>query len=73
MPTATYTVSGMTCGHCVSSVQEEVSAIDGVTATEVDLASGALRVHSGAPVPEPVVLAAVTEAGYSAVRAGAGR
>ena len=31
MTTATYTVVGMTCGHCVNSVTEEVSQVPGVT------------------------------------------
>ncbi|MFB9527406.1 heavy-metal-associated domain-containing protein, partial [Nonomuraea roseola] len=42
MSTATYTVKGMTCGHCVSSVKEEVGEVSGVTGVEVDLASGLL-------------------------------
>jgi copper chaperone CopZ len=35
MTTSTYTVSGMTCGHCVSSVTEEVSEVAGVTDVQV--------------------------------------
>jgi copper chaperone len=64
MSTATYTVVGMTCGHCVSSVTEEVSQVDGVTGVEVDLASGAVTVTSDAPVDADAVRAAVEEAGY---------
>jgi copper chaperone len=64
MTTATYTVSGMTCGHCVSAVTEEVTQVPGVIAVEVDLASGALTVTSEAPVDEDAVRAAVEEAGY---------
>ncbi|RBY91128.1 heavy-metal-associated domain-containing protein [Blastococcus sp. TF02A-30] len=65
MTTASYTVVGMTCGHCVSSVTEEVSAVPGVSAVDVDLASGGLTVTSDAPVDEAAVRAAVEEAGYS--------
>ena len=65
--TATYTVSGMTCGHCVSSVTEEVSTIPGVTDVQVELASGALTITSEAPVEETAVKAAVDEAGYELV------
>jgi copper chaperone len=65
MSTATYTVVGMTCGHCVSAVTEEVSQVTGVTAVDVDLASGGLTVTSDAPVEETAVRAAVEEAGYS--------
>ncbi len=64
MSTATYTVTGMTCGHCVSSVTEEVSQVAGVTGVEVDLASGAVTVTSETPVDDDAVRAAVEEAGY---------
>jgi copper chaperone len=64
MSTATYTVTGMTCGHCVASVTEEVSQVPGVTAVDVDLESGGLTVASEAPVDEAAVRAAVEEAGY---------
>jgi len=62
--TATYTVVGMTCGHCVASVTEEVAAISGVTDVDVDLASGRLSVNSDAPIDDELVRAAVVEAGY---------
>jgi copper chaperone CopZ len=62
----TYTVTGMTCGHCVSSVTEEVRAVPGVATVEVDLASGLLRVSAESP-DDAAILAAVAEAGYSAV------
>ncbi|MGY1726863.1 heavy-metal-associated domain-containing protein [Geodermatophilus sp. SYSU D01062] len=64
MSTASYTVTGMTCQHCVASVTEEVSEIPGVTDVEVDLASGGLTVTSDAPVDDAAVRAAVAEAGY---------
>jgi copper chaperone len=62
--TTSYTVVGMTCGHCVNAVTEEVSAVPGVTGVDVDLAGGGLTVTSDAPVDEAVVRAAVEEAGY---------
>jgi copper chaperone len=62
--TTSYTVVGMTCGHCVGAVTEEVSAVPGVTAVDVDLASGGLTVTSAEPVDESAVRAAVEEAGY---------
>jgi copper chaperone CopZ len=61
-------VSGMTCSHCVMSVTEELTAIDGVEDVRVDLnAGGASRVtiRSSAPIDEARVQAAVEEAGYS--------
>lgn len=68
MSTLDFTVTGMTCQHCVASVTEEVSEVAGVAGVDVDLASGALRV-SGQDVDGEQVRAAVAEAGYSATPA----
>ena len=65
--TSTFQVQGMSCGHCVSSVRSEVSAIGGVTAVEVDLASGQVNVTSDTPIDPDAVTAAVEEAGYEVV------
>ena len=62
--TATYTVDGMTCDHCVRSVTEEVKQLPGVAAVDVDLASGAVTVTSDADLDTDAVRAAVEEAGY---------
>jgi copper chaperone len=64
MSTSTYTVTGMTCGHCVASVTEEIGEIDGVTAVVVDLPTGAVTVESNHPLDDTAVRDAVTEAGY---------
>ena len=64
MSTSTYTVVGMTCGHCVDAVSGEVSALPGVTDVEVDLATGRLTVTSDAPMDDDALRAAVDEAGY---------
>lgn len=60
---AQYTVSGMTCGHCVNAITEEVSALDGVTDVAVDLESGSLKVTSQAPIDFDRIVEAVSEAG----------
>ena len=62
--TQTYTVTGMTCGHCVASVTEEVQEIAGVEDVAVDLATGAVTVTSAEPLDDAAVRAAVEEAGY---------
>ncbi len=59
---STYTVTGMTCGHCVASVTEEVTAVAGVDDVTVDLESGLLTVTGTAS--DEAVKAAVEEAGY---------
>ena len=62
----TYTVSGMTCGHCVKAVTEEVGAVPGVAAVDLDL-DGKLVVHSEAPVDFDRIVEAVYEAERDAV------
>jgi copper chaperone CopZ len=54
----------MTCGHCVASVTEEVSEIDGVGSVDVVLETGQVTVTSAEPVDAAAVQAAVEEAGY---------
>lgn len=63
-----YQVTGMTCGHCEISVREEVAQIAGVQAIQVSAQSGKLVVNSTGDLDDALVLAAVEEAGYSAVR-----
>ncbi|MER7558737.1 heavy-metal-associated domain-containing protein [Nocardioides luteus] len=64
MCSTTYTVSGMTCGHCVSSVTEEVTQIAGVSSVDVDLATGQVTVTSENELDPVLVQRAVEEAGY---------
>ncbi len=58
-----YTVEGMTCRHCVASVQEEVGEVPGVRDVAVDLTSGRVDV-TGSDVDDAAVRAAVEDAGY---------
>ena len=67
MSTETYTVTGMTCDHCGRSVSAEVSAVAGVTAVDVDLATGTVTVTSEQPVETDEIREAIEEAGYSLV------
>lgn len=62
--TSTYSVTGMTCAHCVQAVTSEISELAGVDAVRVDLASGEVTVTSAAPLAAADVRAAVDEAGY---------
>ncbi|MEU1968000.1 heavy metal-associated domain-containing protein [Micromonospora sediminicola] len=63
----TYTVTGMTCEHCVRAVTEELSALPGVEEVRIDLAGGTVTVTSASPLPVESVRAAVDEAGYEMV------
>ena len=62
--TSTWHVTGMTCGHCVASVTEEIGEIAGVEAVDVVLDSGEVTVTSAEPLTREAVAAAVDEAGY---------
>ena len=62
--TTDYTVVGMTCGHCVNAVTEEVSAVPGVSKAHVDLATGRLTITGEGTVDPEAVRSAVAEAGY---------
>ena len=64
MQTTTYTVAGMTCGHCVNAVATEVGHLPGVTDVQVDLATGSVTVTGERDVEDDEVRAAVEEAGY---------
>jgi len=63
--TSTYTVTGMTCQHCVASVTEEVQEISGVENVEIDLPTGVVTITSAEPLDDAAVTAAVEEAGYN--------
>jgi copper chaperone len=65
---STWHVSGMTCGHCVASVTEELLEIPGVEGVDVTLESGEVVVTSTAPVDRAAIEAAVSDAGYALVR-----
>jgi copper chaperone len=62
-----YRVKGMTCDHCVRAVSDELGAVDGVLAVDVDLSSGDVTVTSDSPLDDAAVVAAVEEAGYEVV------
>lgn len=65
MSTQTVTVSGMTCGHCATSVREEVGGLPGVRAVEVDLSSGLVTIDSDNQLDPSAISDAVAEAGYA--------
>ena len=62
--TSSFHVQGMSCAHCVGAVTAELSALEGVTDVDIDLASGQVNVTSDLPLDPASVSAAVEEAGY---------
>lgn len=65
MTELTYSVPDMSCGHCRQAVSEEISAVAGVRAVEVDLETKLVKVR-GAALDDAVIRAAIEEAGYEA-------
>jgi copper chaperone CopZ len=61
----TYRVPGMSCAHCEAAVTEEVQAVDGVEAVEVDLDTKLVTVQ-GESLDDAALRAAIEEAGYQA-------
>jgi len=68
MTTNEFQVTGMTCGHCEMSIREEVSEVPGVEDIQVSAQTGTLVVTGSGSLDDAQILAAVAEAGYSAVR-----
>jgi copper chaperone CopZ len=58
-----YTVTGMSCGHCVAAITEEVTQVPGVSDVGVDLSANEVTVR-GDTLDDEQVRAAITEAGY---------
>lgn len=68
MATSTFKVTGLTCGHCVNSVKEEIGEIDGVNSVEVELVKGGesvVTVNSATELTAADVESAIKEAGDS--------
>ena len=65
--TSQWQVQGMTCGHCVASVTEELTELAGVESVDVELQTGLVTVTSTGELRRADVEAAVTEAGYALV------
>ena len=65
MTEITYTVSGMSCGHCKAAVEGEVSRVPGVESVEADVATK-LVVVRGDGLDDAALRAAIDEAGYEA-------
>ncbi|WP_410608058.1 heavy-metal-associated domain-containing protein [Amycolatopsis sp. lyj-109] len=63
-----YEVTGMTCGHCASSVREELGELPGVRTVDVDVPSGAVEIASDAALDPGQVAEAIRAAGYQLVR-----
>ena len=66
--TITYSVPGVSCGHCQTAITAEVTGVRGVDSVDVDLDTKLVRI-SGENLDEAALIAAIDEAGYHATRA----
>jgi copper chaperone CopZ len=66
MTTITYSVPGVSCAHCKSAIESEVSGLPGVTSVDVDLDAKTVTVV-GEPLDDAAITAAIDEAGYEVV------
>jgi copper chaperone CopZ len=64
----TYSVPGMSCGHCQAAITAEVNAVAGVDSVDVDLETKLVRI-AGESLDDAALVAAIDEAGYEATRA----
>lgn len=64
MTQQTYTVTGMTCGHCATAVSNELKELEGVSEVRVNVEAGTVEVESAHPLEQSQVAAAIDEAGY---------
>ncbi len=70
----TLKIAGMTCGHCVASVTEELQGVPGVSHVKVDLSAGGTStatITTSTPVDHSLLTEAVAEAGYTVVSTSA--
>jgi copper chaperone CopZ len=65
--TQTFQVRGMTCDHCVHAVTDELQALTGVKAVEIDLATGTVTVDATRTLADDEVSEALDEAGAYAL------
>lgn len=65
--TVTFAVPGVSCEHCRSAIEGEVSRVTGVESVAVDLEAKTVTV-SAEPLDEEAIVAALDEAGYDVVR-----
>ena len=62
-----FTVSEVSCGHCVNAITREVSGLKGVNKVDVDLGTKLVRVETDGQVSTEAIVGAINEAGYDEV------
>lgn len=65
MTTRTYSVPGISCGHCKSAIEGEIAPLPDVYSVTVDIDAKTVLVVGD--ITEDAVRAAVDEAGYEVI------
>ena len=61
-------VQGMSCGHCVKSIESKVGSISGVESVKVDLKANVAKVRfEGTKTNLETIVAAIEDAGFEAI------
>lgn len=64
MTTVTFSVPGIHCGHCVHTIQSELSVLKGITRVEASLETKTVTVEYGPPATEERIKALLSDIGY---------
>ena len=64
MSEVNYYVPGISCHHCVMTISNELSEIDGVKSVNVDLESKLVSVSYGPPADETAIISLLKDINY---------
>lgn len=66
MTTKTFTIPNISCGHCTSAIENELSALDGVAKVTGDISAKQVTVEWDAPASQTEILRVLKDIGYPA-------
>ncbi|MEV0294798.1 cation transporter [Nocardia sp. NPDC050710] len=69
MSATSYSVSGMSCGHCADAIKGSLTALPGIDTVDVDVAAGRVTVSGGGATAVDAIQDAIDDAGYELVEA----
>ena len=64
MTTVTYSIPNISCGHCVHTIQSELSELAGVTSVKADPATKQVEILFEAPADEDSIKRLLAEINY---------
>jgi copper ion binding protein len=66
MEKKTFSIPGISCGHCVHAIKTELTELEGVSKVEGDIAGKLIEVEWDAPATEDQIKSKLTEINYPA-------